>query len=110
MAIQMNRAPRTALGRNQHDIAHKRLKVDLFLAEPTRFARKAVTIQRQLRNDGKPCPARTAPMSPKRKTAGCRPTVTTEIFRIIASRANKPRSVCCVGTDQKCHQHKAPNL
>jgi hypothetical protein len=82
MEIQINRAPRTALGREQHDIARKRLKVDLFLAATTRFARKALTLQSQLGNQGKPCPARTALMNPKRKTTGCRPTVATEIFRI----------------------------
>jgi hypothetical protein len=37
MAIQINRAPRTALGRDQHDIAPKRLKVDLVLAATTGF-------------------------------------------------------------------------
>jgi hypothetical protein len=110
MATQMNRAPRSALGRDQHDIARKRLKGDLFLAATTTFARKAVTLQSQLRNQGKPCPVRTAPRHPKQKITGCRPTVATETFRIIESRTNKPRSACCVGTDEKCHQNKAPNL
>jgi hypothetical protein len=32
MAFQMSRAPRAALGFDQHDIALKRLKVDYFLA------------------------------------------------------------------------------
>jgi hypothetical protein len=70
MAIQMSRAPRTALGRDQHDIAGKRLKVDSPLAATTRFARKAVTLHSQLRNQGKPCPALTAPRHPKRKITG----------------------------------------
>jgi hypothetical protein len=89
MAIQINRAPRTALGREQHDIARKRLKVDNFLAATTRFAGDAETLPSQRRGQGKPCPARAAPRHPKRKITGCRPTVATEIFRIIASRANK---------------------
>jgi hypothetical protein len=44
---QINRDPRTALGRNQHDIAHKRLKVDFFLAATTNFVGEAVTLQSQ---------------------------------------------------------------
>jgi hypothetical protein len=47
MAIPVNRAPRTALGRDQHDIAHKRLKVDFLLAATTRIAGEAVTLQSQ---------------------------------------------------------------
>jgi hypothetical protein len=47
MAIQINRAPRAALGRDQHDIAHKRLKVDFFLAVTTRFAREVETLPTQ---------------------------------------------------------------
>jgi hypothetical protein len=50
MGIQMSRAPRVALGCDQHDIAHKRLKVDLFLAMATRFARNAETLPSQRRN------------------------------------------------------------
>jgi hypothetical protein len=50
MAIQMNRAPRTALGRDQHDIAHKRLKVDMFLAVAARFASNAEILPSQRRN------------------------------------------------------------
>jgi hypothetical protein len=80
MAIQMSRAPRAALGCDQHDIAYNRLKVDLFLAVTTRFARQAVTLQSHLRNQGKPCPARTAPRHSKRKITGCRPTVAKETF------------------------------
>jgi hypothetical protein len=44
MAIQMSRAPPAALGCDQHDIAHKRLEVDYFLAVEARFARKAGTL------------------------------------------------------------------
>jgi hypothetical protein len=47
LAKQINRAPRTALGRDQHDIAHKRLKVDFFLAATTSFVGEAVTLQSQ---------------------------------------------------------------
>jgi hypothetical protein len=47
MALQMNRAPRTALGRDQHDIAHKRQTVDLPLAAAQRIEREAVTLQSQ---------------------------------------------------------------
>jgi hypothetical protein len=50
MATQMSRAPCTALGREQHDIAHKRLKVDLFLAMATRFARIDETLPSQRQN------------------------------------------------------------
>jgi hypothetical protein len=45
MATQISRAPRVALGRDQHDIARKRLKVDFFLAATTSFAGEAVTLQ-----------------------------------------------------------------
>jgi hypothetical protein len=110
LAQQINRAPRTALGRDQHDIAHKRLKVDFFLAAKASFAGEAVTLQSQKWIQVKPCPARTAPMHPKRKITGYRPTAAIETFRIIESRANQPRSACCVGTDQKCRQQKAPNI
>jgi hypothetical protein len=47
LAIQMNRALRTALGREQHDIARKRLKVDLFLAATARIACDAKTLPSQ---------------------------------------------------------------
>jgi hypothetical protein len=50
MGIQMSRAPRAALGRDQHDIARKRLKVDLFLAVAARVARNAETLPSQRRN------------------------------------------------------------
>jgi hypothetical protein len=110
MAIQMSRAPRAALGCDQHDIAPKRLKVDLFLAAMTRFARKAVTLHSQLRNQGKPCPARIAPRHPKRKITGCRPTIAIEIFRAITGSAYKPRSAYCAVADPKRRQQKSPNL
>jgi hypothetical protein len=45
MANQICRAPRAALGRDQHDIARKRLKIDSFLAATTSFAGEAVTLQ-----------------------------------------------------------------
>jgi hypothetical protein len=109
-AQQINRAPRTALGCDQHDIAYKRLKVDLFLATTTSFVGEAVTLQSQKRIQVKPCPARSAPMHPKRKMTGYRPTTARKIFRIIESRTNQPRCACCVGTDQKCCQQKAPNI
>jgi hypothetical protein len=97
----MSHAPRAALGREQHDIARKRLKVDNFLAATTRFAGDAETLPSQLRDKGKPCLARTAPRHPKRKITGYRPTVATETFCIIDSHANKPRSAFCAGADQK---------
>jgi hypothetical protein len=50
MATQLSRAPRSALGCDQHDIAHKRLKVDLFLAVAARVARNAETLPSQRRN------------------------------------------------------------
>jgi hypothetical protein len=83
MGIQMSRAPRAALGRDQHDIARKRLKVDYFLAATTRFAGNAETFPSQRRNLGKPCPARTALMQFELSIAGYRPAVAIEIFRAI---------------------------
>jgi hypothetical protein len=47
VAIQKSRAPRAALGREQHDIARNRLKVDFFLAATTNFVGEAVTLQNQ---------------------------------------------------------------
>jgi hypothetical protein len=52
--IQLSRAPRTALGSNQHDIAQERLKVDKFLAATKRFAGNTKTIQNQYRRFIKP--------------------------------------------------------
>jgi hypothetical protein len=92
MAIQMNRAPRTALEREQHDIAHKRLKADFFLAATARVARDAETLPSRRRSTGKPCPARAAPTHYERSIAGYRPTVATEIFRAVSGSAYKPRS------------------
>jgi hypothetical protein len=110
MATQMSHAPRTALGRDQHDIAHKRLKVDLFLAATTGFARKSLTLQSQLRNQGKPCPARTAPRHPKRKITGYRPTVATEIFCTLPATPESRAPRTALEPTQKTRQPKAPNL
>jgi hypothetical protein len=104
----MNPAPHTALGRDQHDIASKRLKVDLVLPAAARVARDIETLPSQAWSDGRPCPARTAQMHYEQKTTGCRPTVATGIFRIIDSRANEPRSAYCVGTIKRAANTKRP--
>jgi hypothetical protein len=41
--------------------------------------------------------------------AGYRPAVAIEISRAMTGSAYRPRSAYCAGTEQKCHQQKAPN-
>jgi hypothetical protein len=73
--IQLNHAPRTALDREQHDIAHERLKVDKFLAATKRFAGNGKTIQNQYRRFIKHALHVLRFCRHERSCAGYRPTV-----------------------------------